>query len=101
MNLTQKLQLKLIKTKMKALKQKYKQLKKSCKPDVQLGTQGDVWHIKIDQKKGIILLSRTFNGKQMESYRPYTTRQTPVVLAAITQGYQPPRHLVDLDKPTD
>lgn len=42
-------------------------------------------------------LTRLHHGRADASYRMYTQAETPVVLAAIAQGFEPPRRLAPLD----
>jgi hypothetical protein len=59
----------------------------------------DDWSIKIENNK--IDLKRLKDGKVIEVYRPFSMTEAPVVMAAIIQGFEPPRVLRDLDTQTD
>jgi hypothetical protein len=56
-----------------------------------------VWLIEVTDK-GVKML-RMHNGKPIESYPRMTHAQAAISVAAITQGYQPPRDLRHSDKP--
>lgn len=56
-----------------------------------------IWSIKVSDAG--VQLTRIHNGKPNESYRAVDHARGAIFLAAISQGFQPPRDLRCLDKP--
>lgn len=59
----------------------------------------DTFIITIDGN--IFGLKRFVKGKLNESYAPVSKEKAAIYLAAIIQGYEPPRSLVHRDRPVD
>lgn len=66
--------------------------------------QLDEWHV-IVRESGVtagessVTIRRLADGRVIEAYAPQPPGVAAVFLAAIIQGFQPPRGLVPLDKP--
>ncbi len=59
--------------------------------------QGATWVV--DMLRDGVHLTRMHNGFPCESYRAVSPAEAVIWLAAVIQGYQPPRDLRRLDKP--
>lgn len=55
------------------------------------------WRVKIT--KNDVLLERLHDGQVIESYRKVSHAEAAVWLAAVSQGYEPPRALRRQEKP--
>ena len=61
------------------------------------------WELKIEERDdGKVVYFKRFNqGKPIESYAPVYIDKAVIFATSIIQGYQPPRLLRRLDKPSD
>ncbi len=67
--------------------------------------QLDEWHVIVREssvtvgESSVVIRRLAADGRVIESYAPQPPGVAAVFLAAIIQGFQPPRGLVPLDKP--
>lgn len=57
----------------------------------------EVWEMEINGDK--VTLTRKIEGKAVETYAPVSKNKASVFVVAAIQGFQPPRNLLNLDKP--
>lgn len=82
-----------------------KKIKKKLKKRIYKAlTKDDGWHIKKSKHKvcgdDMVQIRRLYKGRVVESYAPLPVDKAAVYIMAIIQGYQPPRGLYHLDKPS-